>query len=69
MDIKKLNLFELQHLKEITQESILELNNVREINIADRKDVKELNKTISHFTNLLKNIKNEIYKQLLDTGN
>lgn len=68
MDIKKLNLFELQHLKEIVQESILELSNVREINIADRKDVKELNKTIAHITNLLKNVKNEIYKQLLDTG-
>lgn len=68
MDIKKLNLFELQHLKEIAQESILELSNVREINIADRKDVKELNKTIAHITNLLKNVKNEIYKQLLDTG-
>lgn len=67
MDIKKLSIFELKQLKDIVSESLYDLSNVREINIADKLNIEDINFQINYLTNLLKNIKLTIYDKLLQT--
>lgn len=64
MDLKKLSIFELKQLKDIVQESIFELSNVREINLIDNVDVSDINSKINEYTSLLKVIKVKIYEKL-----
>lgn len=64
MDLKKLSIFELKQLKDIVQESIFDLSNVREINMIDNVDVSDINLRINEYTSLLKVIKVKIYEKL-----